>query len=193
MSPHPRDPLQVPSSSDPPGDVIDVPDVALVNWPQDEALRRQLAAARLPRLLIIDATEVPPLAIDELEDWIRLPLDPDELAIRSATLVQRAREVVPRSISLLLDADGVLHVRDRWVGLAPLESRVLALLLERPGELLHRPELVRAAWPDTVPADERAIDGVVKRLRRRVAPLGVRIHTVTGQGFLLECSPEPGS
>jgi DNA-binding response OmpR family regulator len=176
-----------PSSSGPPDGL---PDVALINWPQDEALRRRLAAARLPRLLLIDGDQAAPLNTDELEDWIRFPLDPDELAIRTVTLLERSRDVRPRAMDLLLDDDGVLRADDRWVALAPLEANVLALLLERPGQVVHRPDLVEVVWPTTQPADERALDGVVKRLRRRVAPLGVRIHTVTGQGFLLDHTPE---
>jgi hypothetical protein len=182
----PRDPTIPSSSASPDG----VPDVALVGWPQDEALRRRLAAARHPRLLLIDGTHAAPLAADELEDWVRYPLDPDELAIRIATLVHRASGVAPRAVALVLDDDGVLHADDRWVALSQLEGRLLAALLERPGELVHRPALVRAAWPGGAPADERALDGVLKRLRRRVAPLGVRIHTVNGLGLLLEYTPD---
>ncbi|HEV7758510.1 MAG TPA: winged helix-turn-helix domain-containing protein [Acidimicrobiales bacterium] len=185
----PRD-RTIPSSSASPDDVPDVPDVALVSWPQDEALRRRLAAARRPRLLLIDGSHAAPLAADELEDWVRYPLDPDELAIRIATLVHRASGVAPRATTLVLDDDGVLHADDRWVALSLLEARLLAALLERPGELVHRPTLVRTAWPDGAPADERALDGVLKRLRRRVAPLGVRIHTVNGLGLLLEYTPD---
>jgi DNA-binding winged helix-turn-helix (wHTH) protein len=87
---------------------------------------------------------------------------------------------------VVLDADGVLHAQERWVAVPPLEARVLATLLEQPGAVCHRPDLTRAVWPEGVPADERALDGVVKRLRRRVVPLGVRIHTIARQGFLLE-------
>jgi DNA-binding response OmpR family regulator len=169
--------------------VFDVPDVALVHWPQEDALRRRLADAHVPRLLLIESDQVPPLAPDELEDWVRLPPDPDEIAVRSATLAQRARELVVRSVPLVLDADDVLHVGDRWVALAPLEARVLAPLMRHRGQLVLRTDLVPAAWPNTRQADERAVDGVVKRLRRRVAPLGVRIHTVIGQGFLLDAPP----
>jgi DNA-binding response OmpR family regulator len=98
--------------------------------------------------------------------------------------------VTPCATALVLDEDGVLHVDDRWVAVSPLEARLLAELLERPGTLVRRPDLVRAAWPATPPRDERALDGVLKRLRRRVAPLGVRIHTVSGSGLLLEYAPE---
>ena len=168
----------------------DIPDVALLSWPQDEELRRRLAAARRPRLLLVDALAAPPPADDELEDWIRYPLDPDELAIRTATLRDRARETGPRPRSLALDPDGVLRVDGRSVALPVLEARVLEVLLGRSGDLVHRRELVAAGWLGHPPADERAIDGVVKRLRRRVAPLGVRIYTLRRLGFLLDYTPD---
>jgi hypothetical protein len=162
------------------------PDVALVRWPQDEATRRRLAAARLPRLLLVDRDQPPPPHADELEDWVRFPLDPDELAVRTSTLADRARDVPPRPLALDLDADGVLHVDGRWVALPLLEARLLAQLLEHPGEVVRRRRLLGATWPTATPADDRAVDGLVRRLRRRIGPLGVRIHTVTGLGYLLD-------
>jgi two-component system, OmpR family, response regulator len=167
-----------------------IPDVALVSWPQDEALRRRLVAARRPRLLLVDAASPPPPADDELEDWIRYPPDPEELAVRTATLHDRACEACPRPLSLVLDADGVLRADGRWVALPPLESRVLGELLACPGDLVMRRDLVAAGWPDDAPADERALDGVVKRLRRRVGPLGVQIYTLPRLGFLLDYTPD---
>jgi two-component system, OmpR family, response regulator len=167
-----------------------VPEVALVMWPSEEALRRRLAAARSPRLLLVDADLPPPPPYDELEDWIRYPPDPDEIAIRVATLRDRARDVLPRALSLELDADDILHVDGRWAALPAVEARVFAALLERAGDLVSRRDLTAAAWLGEPPADGRALNGVVKRLRRRVTPLGVRIHTVRGLGFLLDYTPD---
>jgi DNA-binding response OmpR family regulator len=126
------------------------------------------------------------LVTDELEDWVRFPLDADELAVRTAVLADRARDVVPRPWNLVLDGDGVLHNGDRWVALAPKEERVCARLLDHAGEVVSRADLTSAAWPTTLPADSRAVDGVLKRLRRRIEPLGVYIHTVGRVGFLLD-------
>lgn len=190
MSALPRDPDAVPYPSEPPDGPTDFPtahnSVALLRWPEDEASRRRLAAARLPRLLLIGEGAAPPLAIDELEDWIRFPLDPEELTVRTDTLAERARDVAPRPTGLVLDSDRVLHSDDRWVALSPTEARLFAELLEHPGEVVHRAVLARAGWTTSFPADDRAVDGVMKRLRRRVAPLGVHIHTVSGVGFLLD-------
>jgi DNA-binding response OmpR family regulator len=167
-----------------------VPDVALVMWPHEEALRRRLAAARSPRLVLIDADLPPPPPCDELEDWIRYPPDPEELAIRVATLRDRARDARPRPLSLALDADDILHVDGRWAALPAVEARVFAALLEQAGDLVSRRDLTAAAWLGEPPADGRALNGVVKRLRRRVTPLGVRIHTLRGLGFLLDYTPD---
>ena len=168
------------------------PDVTLLRWPDDTAARQRLAAARRPRLLLLAPGQAPPTAADELEDWIRYPLDADELAMRTATLAERARAVDPRPPAPELDADGRLQAGDgRWVAVAPLEARLLGLLLERPGQVVRRDELAAAGWPDGLPAGERVLDGAVKRLRRRVAPLGVRIHAVTAKGYLLDHEIRP--
>ena len=167
-----------------------LPDVALVMWPHDKALRQQLAAARRPRLVLVDADLPPPPPCDELEDWIRYPPDPEELAIRVATLLDRAADVLPRPLSLELDTDGILHVDGRWTALPVVEARVFASLLEHAGELVSRRDLTTAAWLGDPPADGRALNGVVKRLRRRVTPLAVRIHTLRGLGFLLDYTPD---
>jgi hypothetical protein len=164
------------------------PGVALVRWPEEEPARRRLAASRLPRLLLVDRGVTPPVVVDELEDWVRFPLDADEIGARSRVLADRARDVSPRPVGLVLDADGMLHHGSRWVALAPLEGRVLAELLACPGQVVSRAALCGAGWRGAAPADPQAVDGVVRRLRRRLAPLGVGIHTVSGAGYLLDCA-----
>jgi hypothetical protein len=189
--PDPGDPTVVPSTSVLPDALLDAPDVTLVVWPQDDALRRRLAAARRPRLLLIPSDQPPPLAADELEDWLRFPLDPEELANRAGALAERAREVAPRPVALRLDADGVLHSPDGWVAVPPREASVLGRLLEKAGQLVPRAELWNVAGPEGPRSDTRALDSVVKRLRRRIAPLGVTVHTVPGQGYLLDHVADP--
>jgi DNA-binding response OmpR family regulator len=84
--------------------------------------------------------------------------------------------------------DGVLTGADgRWVALPGLEARLFALLLGRSEAVVDRPALLAAGWPGGPPADPRAVDGVLRRLRRRVAHLGVTIYAVPG-GYLLDHS-----
>ena len=163
------------------------PDVALIRWPEDAATRRRLAAARRPRVLLITGSEPAPVSTDDLEDWVRLPVAPEELEVRVATLAGRAR--LGAGARPTVDADGVLRTDRGWVALAPLEQRLATAMLTCAGQVVRREVLARAVWPEGPPAEPRAVDGVVKRLRRRIGPLGLVIHTVTGRGFLLDLPP----
>jgi two-component system, OmpR family, response regulator len=157
-----------------------------VDWPREDALRQQLAAARRPRVLLVEPDQPPPLSGDGLEDWVRLPVDPEELRIRIATVASRAGAERWHAAGYVLDDQGVLRAGTEWAAFPPIEARLLARLLDRAGHVVHRDELARVVWPDGPPVDPRALDGVVKRIWRRAAPLGIRLHTVTGRGFLLE-------
>jgi DNA-binding response OmpR family regulator len=54
--------------------------------------------------------------------------------------------------------------------------------------VLSRRRLEQIGWPDGIP-NSRSIDGRIKVLRPRLAPVGLRIHTVRGQGYLAEIKP----
>lgn len=66
-------------------------EVRILRWPAQEELRRRLADAGVPRLLVLNGGRRAPMTVDPLEDWLREPVDPGELALRSATLHHRAQ------------------------------------------------------------------------------------------------------
>jgi DNA-binding response OmpR family regulator len=86
----------------------------------------------------------------------------------------------------------VLWRGEKWVALSPIEARLAAALVGRPGRVISRARLEKIGWPDGAP-NNRAVDGRIKVLRTRVAPVGLRIHTVRGQGYLAEIQPSPAS
>jgi two-component system, OmpR family, response regulator len=163
----------------------DLGDVTLVQWPREEALRADLAAARRPRLLLIDADQAPPLVWDELEDWVRQAADGDELRLRAETLRRRARPPAPPWP--VLDAHGVLREGTRWTAVPPIEARILAPLLQRPEQVVSRAHLLESAWPGE-PSRNRLLDRRIMLLRGRLTPVGLVVRTVRGKGFLLERS-----
>jgi DNA-binding response OmpR family regulator len=55
------------------------------------------------------------------------------------------------------------------------------------GTVVTRDALSRAGWPAGAPG-RNALDVHVLRLRRRLAPLSLTIHTVRSRGYLLEMS-----
>jgi hypothetical protein len=65
-----------------------------------------------------------------------------------------------------------------------VEWRLVAALLDRAGYLVPREELTKAGWPDRV-VSESALNVTVKRVRRRLAPLGLSVTTVRDRGFVL--------
>lgn len=158
-------------------------EVALVRWPAERDRRERLQAHNLPRLLLVEDGAAPPASDDCLEDWLRVPVDDTELRVRTANL--ELRSVHHEAAAPLLDDDSVLHYRDSWVALPPVEARLMSAMLERIGAVVARDSLARAGWPDGAPG-RNALDVHVLRLRRRVAPLGLVIRTVRSRGYLLE-------
>ena len=156
-------------------------DPALVRWPDESERLAGLRTAQTPRLLLVDGGGAPPVTVDPLEDWVRLPADNTELAARLERL--RARDAaahVPR-----VDRDGLLHFRGAWVALSPVEQALAGALTERFGAVVGRDTLSRRAWPDGSPT-RNALDVHVLRFRRRVAPIGLELRTVRARGYLLQ-------
>jgi two-component system, OmpR family, response regulator len=158
-------------------------DVVLVRWPTEETRRVRLREDGVPRLLLVDQGVPPPQAVDDLEDWVRVPADEVDLHARVENLDRRARtrtEVEP-----VLDGDGVLRVNGTWVSLPPVEARLTGALLARYGSVVSREALASSGWPEGAPG-RNALDVHVLRLRRRIAPLKLTIRTVRSRGYLLE-------
>ena len=139
---------------------------------------------RSPRLLLIEEG-APPEVSDCLEDWVRIPVEEVELALRADALEIRARQHGSVPGPPLLDGDGVLRVGANWVSLPPVEARLTTLLLERMGTVVGRESLAKAGWPEGAPG-RNALDVHVLRLRRRLDTVGLAIRTVRSRGYLLE-------
>jgi hypothetical protein len=158
-------------------------DVVLLRWPAEQLRRDELLSEGRPRLLLLEDGAAPPVAPDELEDWIRVPAGEVDLRARVDGLRRRVEaKVEPAPI---LDEDGVLRLGDRWVSLPPVEARLTAALLDRFGAVVSREALARAGWPAGSPG-RNALDVHMLRLRRRLSPLALAIRTVRSRGYLLE-------
>ena len=160
--------------------------VALVNWPSDETERATLAAARRPRILLVDPDAAPPLTTSAEEDWVRLPAGRAELEVRARSLLASTTKPTAPANLPVLDTDGVLRHGGQLVTIPPVEARILAVLIGRRGQIVPRDELVTAGWAEG--GSDALLDSRIKLLRRRIAKLGLTIHTVRGTGMLLEAA-----
>ncbi|MUT24727.1 response regulator [Mesorhizobium japonicum] len=74
------------------------------------------------------------------------------------------------------------------IHLGPIEFNLLRHLLETPGKVFSRDEMIGAAWPANIHVGERTVDVHISRLRRalEMASTDIVIRTVRSSGYSLE-------
>lgn len=162
--------------------------VELVRWPAERDRLQTLRERGVARLLLVDDDTVPPPVTDCLEDWVRVPAYERDILARTSTLTARSAQHGGQARPELDDA-GILRFRDEWVSLGPVDAALAGALLESYGQLVSREELTQRAWPGVASARNN-LDVQIMRLRRRLAPLGLRIRTVRSHGYVLEATKE---
>ncbi|MFD9795227.1 winged helix-turn-helix domain-containing protein [Streptomyces sp. NPDC059070] len=155
--------------------------VRVLRWPEQAAQLEQCRADGVPRLLLVAPATPPPRCVDQLEDWIRTPADPQDLHARQAALQVRAAPRDP-----VLDHHGILHFGDQSLPLAPGEAALVRLLLAAYRGIVSREDLTAQMWPAAENLRRNALDVRILRVRRRLAPLGLVIKTVWGNGYMLD-------
>ena len=89
---------------------------------------------------------------------------------------------------IMLDAEHHRVLRgDDDVKLGPTEYRLLATLIERPGRVYSREQLLDLVWGRDIYVDTRTVDVHVGRLRKALCAFGGNdpIRTVRGAGYAL--------
>ena len=76
------------------------------------------------------------------------------------------------------------------LSLRPLEFKLLTMLLEHPGRVFSRGDLLEEVWGITSDVNTRTVDTHVRRLRERLGAYGEAVETVHGFGYRLK---EPGT
>lgn len=160
---------------------IDI-DIAVVRWPDDDAVRTLLIAEGRPRVLVLAGDVDAPPPLDDLEDWLREPVDPVELLARSDAVRRRAadRLQVP-----YLDEDGLLHFADRWVAIPDSQLPMMRLLVERFGRLVRSEELAAAYAEAGGTGNGSSARTAIARMRGRVTSIGLTIEAARRRGFVL--------
>ena len=155
------------------------PNVTLVRWPADASLRAHLQRLGRPRVLLVEhGTELPDL--DRLEDWVLVGADHREIDLRSDMLVRRLA-TRPTERPVLEDGD-LLRFDGDWVALSPTETKVVRTLLDRFDHCVGREALEALTGGSRGPS---SLNSLVKRLRTRIAPLGLTVNNVHGRGYVL--------
>jgi two-component system phosphate regulon response regulator PhoB len=127
------------------------------------------------------------------DDYIVKPFSVPELLARIRALLRRAS---PERVASVLTIGDLELDREKkrvsrsshTVDLGPTEFRLLEFLMERPGRVFSREQLLDGVWGNEVYIDERTVDVHVGRLRKALnrGQATDPIRTVRGAGYSLD-------
>jgi two-component system phosphate regulon response regulator PhoB len=156
-------------------------------------LRARPATAQLPIIMLTargeETDRVRGLATGA-DDYIVKPFSVPELLARVAALLRRAK---PERVKAVLSAGDISLDRERKrvlrgdseVELGPTEFRLLEFLMQSPGRVYSREQLLDGVWGNETYIDERTVDVHVGRLRKALSSGRQTdpIRTVRGSGY----------
>ena len=127
------------------------------------------------------------------DDYMTKPFSPRELVARIRAVLRRGgpagEEEMLRANGLSIDlASHRVSAGDTPLEMGPTEYRLLEFLMERPGRVFSREQLLNGVWGNDVFIDERTVDVHVGRLRKALnrgrEPDPIR--TVRGSGYSID-------
>jgi two-component system phosphate regulon response regulator PhoB len=127
------------------------------------------------------------------DDYVVKPFSPKELIARVRAVLRRTKAGASgeplRAGPLEMDLESHRVRRDgAEVALAPTEFRLLRVLLERPGRVYSREQLLDLVWGRDIYVEARTVDVHIRRLRVALNHDGAKdlIRTVRSEGYALE-------
>jgi two-component system phosphate regulon response regulator PhoB len=180
------------------------PDLIVLDWMLPKLsgieicrqLRRRPATRTTPIIMLTAKTEESDRVrgLDSgADDYVTKPFSPAELIARVRAVLRRTK---PSSTGealnfadLSMDLIGHRVTRaGRPIHLGPTEFRLLRHLLENPGRVFSREQLLDAAWGRDAYVEPRTVDVHVRRLRKAINLRNERdlIRTVRAFGYALD-------
>jgi two-component system, OmpR family, phosphate regulon response regulator PhoB len=189
------------------------PDLVLLDWMLPglsgielcRRLRQKPETQRLPVIMLTargeESERVRGLATGA-DDYVVKPFSVPELVARVRALLRRS---APERVAGLLEAGDIMLDREahrvrragRELHLGPTEFRMLEFLMEKPGRVFSRAQLLDGVWGFDAEIDERTVDVHVGRLRKALNRPRDKdpIRTVRGSGYSFDETfsrrPEP--
>ena len=178
-----------------------VPDLLLLDWMLPglsgvelcRRLRMRPETERLPIIMLTargeEAERVRGLSVGA-DDYVVKPFSTAELLARVRAILRRAKpeRIASQLVVGEIDLDRETR-RARRAGrelkLGPTEFRLLEFLMQAPGRVFSREQLLDGVWGRDIYVDERTVDVHVGRLRKAIIRGRERdpIRTVRGSGY----------
>ena len=177
------------------------PDVIILDWMIEgisgievcRRLRRRPSSANVP-IVMLTARGDEDDRIRGLEtgadDYVTKPVSPKELVARIGAVMRRVR---PALAAEALEYAGVemdlaahrVRRNGKAIALGPTEYRLLRHLLENPGRVFSRQQLLETVWPHSEDIELRTVDVHVRRLRLALGEPDI-LRTVRSAGYALD-------
>ena len=122
------------------------------------------------------------------DDYITKPYSLKELVLRVGNIIKRTyKQKAPNIIlyeSYKIDVDKrVVYENDKEIKLTTLEFDLLVLLIQNKNKSFSRDDLLNNIWGSNYFGSDRAVDDLVRRLRKKMPKLN--ISTLYGFGYRL--------
>ena len=129
------------------------------------------------------------------DDYVSKPFGMMELMARVRSALRRAEDAIPTVPILSLGELSVdrgrhlVRVAGEDVALTLKEFQLLCLLLERPGTVFTRDQLLSTVWGYDFDGASRTVDVHVRTLRQKLGAAGNLVQTVRGIGYKIGEAP----
>ena len=122
------------------------------------------------------------------DDYITKPYSSKELVLRVNNIIKRVYQSTESKILNYLDYSidldkRIVSVKDKPIKLTTLEFDLLLLLVENINKSFSREDILNAVWGNDYFGSDRAVDDLVRRLRKKMPLLNV--NTIYGYGYRL--------
>ena len=122
------------------------------------------------------------------DDYITKPYSSKELVLRVNNIIKRVYQSTDSKILNYLDYSidldkRIVSVKDKPIKLTTLEFDLLVLLVENINKSFSREDILDAVWGNDYFGSDRAVDDLVRRLRKKMPLLNV--NTIYGYGYRL--------
>jgi two-component system phosphate regulon response regulator PhoB len=127
------------------------------------------------------------------DDYMVKPYSPNEMIARVRAVLRRSHpEITSEALQysdIRMDlARHRVSRNDQAIHLGPTEFRLLRVLMERPGRVFSREQLLDRAWGREIYVESRTVDVHIRRLRKALNIKGFTdiIRTVRGAGYAID-------
>jgi two-component system, OmpR family, catabolic regulation response regulator CreB len=128
------------------------------------------------------------------DDYVTKPFSPREIVARVRAVLRRSQpqeiKVEAPSKALHHDASSMrIHCHGTALDLTAHEYKLMIVLLEKPGRVFTRDQLLTQAWQDPGAVTDRTVDAHIKSIRAKLRDVRIGaediIETRRGIGYLL--------